>query len=361
MAVIFEELCNGGADGVAIDTANTDFSSITGSGTSVFDTDLFIEGGTSILVSPQRQCHATVSGGLFFMSYYAYFVNTPTTTYDVSLALLAGGIRARLRWNTNNLFRLINVSTLVDESTISLVTGQWYRFEWTINSAGGTQQWDIFTGPDLDGLTPTDSLSGAYTTSNVDTLTVGRQASVGTDTNFDRIIIDNATMPPPFSGAATTTVVLDGLFGELTGNFDVTVQADAELNGTLPSLTGSFDVTADVDAELTGALPALEGSFVIVETGAPGMVVLDGVLPSLAGSFEVQASSDIELNGTLPALVGSFDIAEVAAATVTLGGVLPALIGSFEIDAGAPPPTTEVWTTGMRRSGPRRSGVTRTG
>lgn len=275
MAVVFTELFEGGADGVALTTANTNFTDFNGSGSAEFDTDLSVEGNSSGLFLEPRQAHGLVpSGGEFYISEYVYFHVESIGNFDFNLALDSDSIQARCQIAADGRFRLLDGGSVVTATTHVMIPDQWYRIEWTIDEASGTQDLLIFTGANLNSLTPTESHTGAtYSGSaTIDEFTYGRVSGAAIDMNFDRIILDDAAMPAPISEG----VSIEGTAGVALPTGQGAALTAAHLLDGQPAA-----------ASLVGAVASLDFAAAVSVEGIAGAALPIGQAAALDGTVSV--------------------------------------------------------------------------
>ena len=102
-------------------------------------------------------------------------------------------------------------STVATSSYLWTV-GSWVRLEWFVDRANSTQSLDIYHGANLEGMTPSESLSGACTagTSPLGNFLAGLNAAV-TSAQFavDELAIGDAPIGP-FVPSTITVSVWDG-------------------------------------------------------------------------------------------------------------------------------------------------------
>lgn len=261
MAVIFTELFEGGADGVALTTSNTNFTDFNGSGSAEFDTAIFVEDATSGLFLEPRQAHGLVPvGGEFYLSEYVYFHVESIGNFDFNLALDNDSIQARCQIAADGRFRLLDGGSVVTSTTHVMVPDQWYRIEWTISQASGTQDLLIFTGANLHSTTPIESHVGAtYSGSaTIDEFTYSRASGAAINMNIDRIILDDAQMPAPLSTDLTsdfdgTSLPPGWTVDSSLGGETITV-SDSHVHITVPSGTVYDSISSPTDVDETAGI-----------------------------------------------------------------------------------------------------------
>lgn len=75
-------------------------------------------------------------------------------------------------------FQLRDKTIAVSTSTMAATAGVDYRFEWLVNSTSSTQTLRIFTGANLHGSTPDETISGAYTQGTLSEWMIGPFSNV---------------------------------------------------------------------------------------------------------------------------------------------------------------------------------------
>lgn len=179
------------ANGVAIDNTNSIFGSTGGTTPGVADTSFFLLDSKSM-----KQVYASTFGyqvyqwgsnqvNQYYRGYH-YISSLPSSGQSVFLSFLSGGTqRAQITIATNGKFNMRSPAVL-QASSSNAYNGKWVRLEWDMT--GSTQVLRIFSGANLYGSTPDETVSG----------------SVSVGTGFDRIRIGS-------TGADTYTVWTDGV------------------------------------------------------------------------------------------------------------------------------------------------------
>lgn len=169
---------------------------------------------------------------------------------------------AELRVTSANKFQLRNNTAAVDDSTMNaILDGRAYRFNWRVNQTGTTQFVDIFTGANLGGGTPDETLSGAYNQGNVGRLLLGTPANPnGTDVSakYGYIGLQNAAFQDPYPVSGTQLDTPTGfVFSRVSGLREI-IASCTEVDGAV-----SYDLEVDY---LSGANPAVEGDWSSLDT-----------------------------------------------------------------------------------------------
>lgn len=168
---------------------------------------------------------------------------------------------AELRVSTGK-FQLRNGTSAVATSTMNAVLdGRAYRLNWRVNQTGTTQFLDIYTGANLGGTTPDETISGAYTQGNVGRLMLGSPANPnGTDSSmkYGYIGLQNSAFqdPYPVSGVQLDTP---------TGFVFARVSGAREIVASCTAVDGAVSYDLEVDY-LSGANPAVEGDWTSLDT-----------------------------------------------------------------------------------------------
>lgn len=115
-------------------------------------------------------------------------------------------------------------------STTAIAEDTWYRLDWTLNRAAGTQTLTLHAGANLDSATITETIvDGSAGTLNdsanatIDTLRLGNTLSetAGNTIQLDRVIISDTAMPTPFSSSTDHTATP----GDALGMTDIAAAA----------------------------------------------------------------------------------------------------------------------------------------
>jgi hypothetical protein len=110
------------------------------------------------------------------------------TTTIASLAVSSAGVMS-LRDGTTN----------VATSSFTWTVGAWVRYEWYVNKAANTQSVSLFYGANLEGTTPSETLSGACNsgTSPVYGIISGlNNSTAGSQFAFDELVVADAPIGP---------------------------------------------------------------------------------------------------------------------------------------------------------------------
>lgn len=193
----------GGSEGTAVGTGNSFFNTGTGGTTpGVFAAaaKLFGSFGMSQVYSGSFGYQVYLWGSAQTNQYYRgyhYISSLPSSAQSVFLSALSGATqRAQITLATNGKFNMRSPATL-QASSVSAYNGKWIRLEWDLT--GTTQTLRIFSGANLYGSTPDETVTGPITVSGFDRIRVG---STGADTYTlytDGIEIDSVATPGPAS------------------------------------------------------------------------------------------------------------------------------------------------------------------
>jgi hypothetical protein len=196
------------ANGVAIDNTNSIFSSTGGTTPGVADTGLFLLGSKSM-----KQVYSSSFGyqqylwgsnqvNQYYRGYH-YISSLPSSGQSVYLSFLSGGTqRAQITIATNGKFNMRSPAVL-QASSSAAYNGKWIRLEWDVT--GSTQVLRIFSGANLYGSTPDETVSGAVSVgTGFDRIRIGSTA-VDTYTAYvDGVEIDSAATPGPATAPGPT-------------------------------------------------------------------------------------------------------------------------------------------------------------
>lgn len=261
----FTEDFEGGTDGSAVTTANTNFDLV--AGTTTFDDD-FTKGvyglsgmhDTTATPTALENRYSMAATETFWARWYINISALPSNaTYVAGLVDNATTI-GTVRLNTDGTLTIRDGLIAVATSTTSLVPQKLYRLVWHYDSDADTQSLDIYAGLNVHGTIPDETITGAFTNSvPPNRFRVGILANPPTSyiTWTDSVALNYTTDPGPAS--PTRPVVDAGLDqtgikpGEIV---DLSGQVAA---GVTPytyawtQVSGSPTVTIDNSTSLTTA------------------------------------------------------------------------------------------------------------
>lgn len=191
--------------------------------------------------------------------YWAGGLNSGTgNSYIAKIAPSADGTPgAEFRVSSTGKFQIRDNTAAVATSTMNAVLdGRFYRFRWKVNQTGTTQFVDIFTGANLHGTVPDETISGAYTQGNIGQLILGTPANPnGTDVSFkySYIGVHDSGFTAPYAAAAIQLDTPTGfVFNRVAGSRSIIASCTA-VDGA---------VTYDLEVQyLSGSNPAVEGDW----------------------------------------------------------------------------------------------------
>jgi hypothetical protein len=212
MANTLTEHFDSGAQGAAVTTASTAFAAVTLVGTAAvtYDSTNAIAGGRG---AKMVVGNATTAGDVilrhdvgslvttrYARAYYTFSVVPSAVSVLMEARIAAGTTRAQVRLSTAGKLVLTNQFTTVATSTLTLATGQPFRIEWELIN-GTRQTLRIFTGTNVNGTTPDETITGTFNTGTFERILFGAiDGYVGT-LWADEIAVDDTTWP----GTAVTT------------------------------------------------------------------------------------------------------------------------------------------------------------
>lgn len=156
------------------------------------------------------------ASGILYVSMYVKIQQT--SSFNTFLARTSGAANetiSQIRFETTRAIKLYDKDINAGISSTTLIVGEWYRLDWTLNRTAGTQELKIFTGSNLHGSTPTETLAGGAGTLDNSTATTMDQLDMGPYTNvvsnaslirLDRVSYNTATMPAPYSPPAASFI-----------------------------------------------------------------------------------------------------------------------------------------------------------
>ncbi len=204
--ILANEGFEGAADGVAMNSSNTLFTTFSGSGTRAFSTaqakegtrSAFFDSLSSAFVATITKSFVAVTGQSIFARWYCYMPAIPATNTSIVRFSSGGAAVCTIRQNAAGTVSLMN-GTSVAGTSGSLPVGQWVRMDWTVRLGLSTQTLGIFTGANLEGLSANQTVNGAVSGTSVDAFLMG--IIFGQPANwhihFDDVAVSTASMPAP--------------------------------------------------------------------------------------------------------------------------------------------------------------------
>lgn len=261
MSLVYNEKFDGGTNGTTITTSNTSASAITGTAAAgTFTTADSILGS----MCADANCTAQIwvwqktftATGTQYVEFFFKPVTMPSANNYIAQALSSATIRAQLGVTTGNVFRLRNATTVVTTGTLTITTGQWYRLRWKLDNAGTNQTLEIYTGANLHGSTPDETLSGTYNSGTFDSMNIGNVNSDTVHYRFDEIAADSAAFPTdPVQSSGSTPISV---------TFTPTASGKKAGKGTAPA-TVVFSFTEAGTHFEVGGDTAYAGSTIVAE------------------------------------------------------------------------------------------------
>jgi len=216
---LVDENFEAGTNGAALSAVLTDFDTFFGtSGLREFSNAHakgpgtlcahFDTGSLNSLNSMKKTISPALDNKLY-VRFYHWIDAWPTTDSSVARLYNAGSVVAGIRFDASQIFSLMNGASQSAVGSMHPLPGRWQRLEWTIDLVAGTQKLDTFTGANVDGTTPNETLNGAVIPQIADDLRFG--TIFGTPASWviymDQIVASTAAMPAPITGSGTITTV----------------------------------------------------------------------------------------------------------------------------------------------------------
>lgn len=242
MTLSFVENFEGGADGDAVTSSNTSFTSVTGSGCTFAASPAPAEGSLSMAVTAAAGVDNFVQNTFSATPLWLrrFYVRPPSTLTGIVHLLTTRGSNAqrnRVRLNADRTVSLLNGSTVVWTSVTALPAGQWSRIEVRIDNGAGQQQARLYVGADPNTTTATeDSGNRTYNQGTIDLARLG-QINTGT----------TATTRVDYDAVADSTDTWPGPVTPSVASISATMSGAGTLSATVTAITTS------ITASLSGA------------------------------------------------------------------------------------------------------------
>lgn len=217
MTLIVTEDFDGQADGTAVSTGTISAGAVSGSGVMTHSTTRSITGASSLRVNGSASNFATwtdTARAESYMSLYFYLPTDPAAnSFLVQLRDSVPAVVAQIGFTTAGELRIRNALSTV-YTTSGLQNNQWYRADWYVSNTANTQRIRLYTGASLHSSNTADATfdSGdqSYTGGDQSRTDFGAIAGVagGWEAFGDRLRVDDASMPAPYSAPAAATWVL---------------------------------------------------------------------------------------------------------------------------------------------------------
>ena len=220
---LYVEKFDGDVETAQITTGNTTFDGVAGTA------GVFAAGGVEDLcaeASPSAsQWNVTKtltgwSGNKFFSRSFVKFNEAVTANAVIQvLQTSGGGNLAQLQLMTTGILRIRNVATAVGTAVTAITYGEWIRLEWDVDGDAGTQELRIYTGANVNGTTPDETLTGAYTNGAIGLTKYGTTVAITNTFWLDEIAIDDTATPGPLptvppgiaAASAASSIVVGGI------------------------------------------------------------------------------------------------------------------------------------------------------
>jgi len=277
--ITFTESFETGPDATALSTTNTAYTLILKgtSCTSAFTTDgyaglggkFYATGVTGSYSYASKTLSPAVSV-LYTRRFYKVDA-TPTAATPILAAFGSGTKNGAVTMTSTGKFGLQNGSAGAATSTTSVPLNAYFRLEWTFSSTAGTQSLQIYTGANVNGTTPTETISAAFPTSvTTDALRDGIISNPGVVTNLtiDEAVNNSTTWVGPYSSTPPSTIPEGSTWLQLSPGGAITPQlTDGFESGDLTQWSFNTGATVGRSYAATGLYGArLSGS------GAPASI-----------------------------------------------------------------------------------------
>jgi hypothetical protein len=217
MTLIVTEDFDGQADGTTVTTSTISADSVSGSGAITHSTTRAITGASSLRVNGTSTHSATwldTARAESYVSFYFYLPSDPAAnSFLAQLRDSVPAVVAQVGFTTAGELRIRNALSTV-YTTSGLQNNQWYRADWYVSNTANTQRIRLYTGASLHSSNTADATfdSGnqSYTGGDQSRTDFGAIAGVagGWEAFGDRLRVDDASMPAPYSAPAAATWVL---------------------------------------------------------------------------------------------------------------------------------------------------------
>jgi hypothetical protein len=203
---IITENFEGAAAGVALATTNSSldgFTSTVATGSGVFSTAWAVEGTRSALLTVDTTGDyaawfdvAPVTGSQYVSMYVRLPSVNPSTQQAIARWTNTNTNRCQLAMNTSGNLMIRNPALAVATS-VGVYTNTAARLEWDV--VGTLQTLRIYSGVNLHTTTPTETLTGPFTSAVSNRFWIGTVASWGAPSTlaFDAVRVDDAVNPGP--------------------------------------------------------------------------------------------------------------------------------------------------------------------
>jgi hypothetical protein len=120
----------------------------------------------------------TSQSAVYLSFYYYHTVTSGTGNQFIGIIRNGTNSGAQLRKTSASKFQLRNNTSNAVASTMNCNESQWYRLDWKVDKGNTTQSLAIFTGSNLHGTTPDETISGTYNqTGDPNTVVFGSAAN----------------------------------------------------------------------------------------------------------------------------------------------------------------------------------------
>lgn len=347
MTVLLDERFETGPDTATIDTTNSGFTAVGGTSTNGSRTftstgphdgalcGKFTAGSTTGSMWGRYDL-AAASSTIYLRQYVKFTGAFPSNGTGIGYLRNSGGtVLARLEVNSAGTFDIKNGTTLQATSTTTATLDQWCRLEWGLNAATG-QELRIYVGANVEGTTPDETITGAFTATTGQQMLLGWGGNTANRTMYlDAVAIDNATWVGPLVSGGTPATVAAPAAVTTWGAAAALVTAAATIlappavatwTGPTGVVTGSATVAPPAGvATWTAAAPTVSGgTSAPVTVAAPaGTLTATAAAPTVTGAATVAA----------PAAESTWT---AAAPTIAAGTAVAAPAGVWQATATAP-------------------------
>lgn len=218
----FHETFNSLTPGADVTAGVTNFSGRFSTGSATFTaTNAGIDGvftrinTTTSSSGSYRYVFPGASSTLYYLRMYVRINAIPSSNVTImNLLEPSDTTLGNIQLLSDGTLRMRNINTAVDVSSSVVPLDTWVRLEWRYNSSSGSQTLRYYEGANVNGSTPTETLSGAAQTGkDIGILAVGLTQSVPSIAfDLDEVAGSTVDYPDPLG----TYVTIPGVAGDIT-------------------------------------------------------------------------------------------------------------------------------------------------